>query len=186
MVGLSSLWLPILVSAILVFVASFVMHMLLTYHRTDLRRVPNEDAVMDALRPFHLQPGDYGVPCAGSPEVMRSPDFVAKMNKGPVVLMTVVPTGPPRIGKNLVMWFIYSLIVGVFSGYVAGRALPPGASYLDVFRFVGTTAFMGYGLALLQLSIWYSRNWTTTMKSVFDGLIYGLLTAGTFGWLWPR
>lgn len=186
MVPLTSLWMPIVLSAVIVFVASAIIHMLLTYHRGDLRKVANEDAVMDALRPFNLQPGDYGVPCAGSPETMRSPEFVAKMTKGPVVLMTVLPAGPPGLGKNLVMWFIYSLVVGVFSAYVAGRALPLGASYLDVFRFVGTTAFMGYGLALAQLSIWYSRNWVTTLKSMFDGLIYGLLTAGTFGWLWPR
>jgi hypothetical protein len=55
-----------------------------------------------------------------------------------------------------------------------------------VFRLVGTAAFMGYSLALLQHSIWYKRNWGTTLKSVFDGLLYGLLTAGVFGWLWPR
>lgn len=70
--------------------------------------------------------------------------------------------------------------------YIAGRALGSGANYLAVFRFAGASAFMGYSLALLQNSIWYNRNWGATVKSVFDGLVYGLLTAGTFGWLWPR
>ena len=186
MVPVTSLWLPILVSAALVFVLSSLIHMVLTYHRTDMRKLPSEDDAMDALRRLSIAPGDYVLPCAGSPEVMRSPEFVAKAKKGPVVFMTVLPSGAMSIGKSLAMWFVYSLIVGLFSGYVASRALAPGADYLDVFRFVGTTAFMGYSLALVQFSIWYHRNWMTTFKSVFDGLIYALFTAGAFGWLWPN
>src|SRR5882672_10913907 len=123
MVHLTSLWMPIVLSAVMAFAASSIIHMLLTYHRGDLRKVSNEDAVMDALRPFNLQPGDYGVPSAGSPDTMRSPEFVAKMKKGPVVLMTVMPACPPSLVKNLVMWFIYSLIVGVFCALIAGAAL---------------------------------------------------------------
>jgi len=71
------------------------------------------------------------------------------------------------------------------AAYIAGRALEPGAHYLSVFRFAGATAFFGYAFALMQQSIWYKRAWGTTFKSTFDGLIYALLTAGTFGWLWP-
>ena len=186
MVSVMSLWMPILVSAVLVFIVSSVIHMVLTYHRTDMRKVPNEDEAMDALRRLNIAPGDYVVPNAGSMEAMRSPEFVAKMQKGPMVFMTVAPGGTTSMSKNLALWFVYSLVVGLFSGYIASRALGPGAAYLDVFRFVGTTAFMGYGLALVQFSIWYHRNWMTTCKSVFDGLIYGLFTAGTFGWLWPN
>jgi hypothetical protein len=55
-----------------------------------------------------------------------------------------------------------------------------------VFRFAGTTAFLGYAFALAHDSIWFKRRWSTTVKFLFDGLLYGLLTAGTFGWLWPR
>ena len=186
MVSLMSLWMPILVSAILVFIVSSVIHMVLTYHRTDMRKVPNEDETMDALRRPNIAPGDYAVPNPGSMEAMRSPEFVAKMQKGPMVFMTMMPGGPMSMGRNLALWFVYSLVVGLFSGYIASRALGPGAAYLDVFRFVGTTAFMRFGLALEQFSIWYHRSWMTTCKSVFDGLIYGLFTAGTFGWLWPH
>ena len=57
---------------------------------------------------------------------------------------------------------------------------------MSVFRFVGTTAFAGYSLALLQSTIWWRRNWGMTLRSMFDGLIYALLTAGVFGWLWPK
>ncbi len=38
MVSLMSLWIPILVSAVIVFVLSSIIHMVLPYHRTDLRK----------------------------------------------------------------------------------------------------------------------------------------------------
>lgn len=186
MVSVISLWLPIFLSAVIVFVASSIMHMVLPYHRNDLRKLPKEDEAMDALRRFDIPPGDYALPCAGSPEGMKRPEFVEKMKKGPVVLMTVVPAGPPAMGTSLLLWFLYSILVSCFAAYIAGRALGPGAPYLTVYRFIGAAAFMGYSLALLQNSIWYKRNWGTTLKLMFDGLVYAMLTAGTFGWLWPR
>ena len=186
MVPLVSLWMPILVSAVIVFVASSIIHMLLPFHRNDLRKVPKEDEVMGALRGFNIPPGDYAVPHAGSPEGMKKPEFIEKMKKGPIVLMTIAAGGPPSMRTSLLLWFLYSVLVSVFAAYIASRAVAPGAHYLAVFRLAGCTAFMGYSLALLQNSIWYKRNWGTTLKSVFDGLVYGLLTAGTFGWLWPR
>jgi len=186
MTGLDMLWLPILVSAVFVFVASSVIHMALPWHKGDCRGLPNEDEVMDALRPFSLTPGDYMIPRPGSMKDCKSPEFVEKMNKGPVMLVTVLPNGGPSMGQSLVLWFIYCAVVGFIAAYVTGRALPVGAHYLRVFRFAGTTAFVGYALALWQMSIWYRRSWTTTIKSTIDGLVYGLLTAGVFGWLWPR
>jgi hypothetical protein len=186
MVPLLSLWAPILVSAVIVFVASSIIHMVLPYHRNDLRRFAREDELLDALRRLDIAPGDYAAPHAGSPEGMRNPEFIAKMKKGPLVLMTVSPGSAPSMASNLTLWFLYTVLVSVFAAYVAGRALAPGAHYLGVFRFAGAVAFAGYSLGILQSSIWYRRNWGTTMKVVFDGLLYALLTAGTFGWLWPR
>jgi hypothetical protein len=186
MVPVMALWVPILLSAVIVFVASSILHMVLPFHAADLRRVPKEDEVMDRLRAFNIPPGDYGMPLAGSMKAMNSPEFVEKMKRGPVVFMTVVPSGPPSMVRSLALWFLYSVVVNIFGAYIAGRALGPGAHYLQVFRFVGATAFIGYSLALAQHSIWYHRNWGTTIRSMIDGLIYALLTAGTFGWLWPR
>jgi hypothetical protein len=186
MVGLTSLVVPILLSAIIVFIASSVMHMVLPYHRGDYRAVPNADGVQDALRPFNIAPGDYMLPRPSSMAQMKDPAFQERLKKGPVLMMTVMPNGPGNMGKSLALWFVYSIIVSFFSAYITGHAVSTGANYLAVFRFIGSTAFMGYSLALLQFSIWYHRNWGTTFKSMFDGLIYALLTAGTFGWLWPR
>jgi hypothetical protein len=186
MVPLTSLVTPILVSAVIVFLVSFVIHMVLPYHRSDYKKLPNEDEGLEALRRLNIPPGDYFAPNAGGPEGMRKPEFVEKMKRGPLVIMTLAPGGPPAMGKNLAQWFLYSLAVGLFSGYLASRVLAPGTHYLTVFRVVGTSAFMGYSLGLIQNSIWYRRSWATTWKSVFDGLVYALMTAGTFGWLWPR
>ncbi len=185
MVGILSLWLPILIAAVIVFVASSIIHMVLPYHRTDYRKLPREDEVLAALRPFGLPPGDYLFPHAESPAALKAPEFIEKLKKGPVGVMTVFPSGPPSMARSLVLWFVYCLVVGVFAAYIAGRALGPGAPYLAVFRFAGCTAFVGYALALWQQSIWYRRAWSTTIKSTIDGLVYGLLTGGVFGWLWP-
>ena len=186
MTELASLWLPILLSAVIVFVASSIIHMLLPWHKGDYRKMPDQDKVQDALRPFAIPPGDYMLPCPSSTQEMRSPEFQEKVKKGPVMVVTIMPNRMMPIGKNLVNWFIYSAIVSLFAAYVAGRALPVGAPYLQVFRFIGTVAFLGYSAALWQISIWYRRSWSTTIKSTIDGLIYGLLSAGMFGWLWPR
>lgn len=186
MTALTSLVVPILVSAALVFVASSLIHMVLPWHKGDFPRLANEDRVMDAMRPLALPPGDYLVPRPASRDDMRSPAFAEKMKNGPVVLMTVMQPGGMSMGRNLGMWFVYCVVISYFAAYIAGRALPPTTDYLQVFRFAGATAFIGYSAALWQMSIWYQRSWSITLKSTLDGLIYACLTAGTFGWLWPR
>ncbi len=183
MVPLTQLWLPILLAAVFVFIVSSIIHMMLGYHRSDYSSVPSEDEAMDALRKFNLAPGNYLVPRPG-PKGMKDPEFQEKMKKGPMAFITIM-SGTP-MSTRLILWFLYCVVVGVFAAYIAGRALGPGAHYLDVFRFAGTTAFAGYSLALFQNAIWMDRGWSSTLKSVFDGLIFALLTAGTFGWLWPK
>ena len=183
MVGLSMLWIPIVVSAALVFVASSILHMVLPYHRSDYRKLPNEDAAAAALR--GTAPGMYILPYCTHQE-MKSPAVQEKFKSGPVGTVLLRPPGPIQMGKFLGLWFGFCLIVGFFTAYVAGRTLAPGVHYLVVFRVVGTAAFMAYGLSNLANGIWKGEPWGVVAKEVVDGLIYGLLTAGTFGWLWPR
>jgi hypothetical protein len=185
MVPIMALWLPVLLSAVVVFIASSIIHMVLGYHAGDFAKVPNEDATMDALRALNIPPGDYVVPCAGSPSAMKDPAFIEKMNRGPVAMMTVRPGGM-AMGSSLLQWFLFCVLVSITAAYIAGRALPPGAHYLSAFRFAGATAFFGYSLGAWPASIWYKKKWSTTLKTTFDGLVYGLLTGGVFGWLWPR
>ncbi len=186
MTPLSALWISIVLSAVLVFVASSLIHMFLGWHAGDYPPLPDEARFADAVRPLAIPPGDYMVPRPRSMADMRSPEFIEKRKTGPVMMITVFPTGEFGMGRNLAMWFVYSLVVSLFAAYVTGHALGPGAHYRQVFRFAGTVAFVGYALALWQMSIWYRRQWRTTIVSTIDGLIYAGLTAGTLGWLWPR
>lgn len=186
MVSVLDLWLPILLSAIAVFLVSFVLHMGLKYHRSDVKQLPDEDGVLGAIRRANTPPGDYVLPYA-TMETMNQPEYVAKRSAGPVALVTVMPGGPPTMKRELTGWFIYSLAVSVFTAYVTGRALMGDAAveYLDVFRFAATTAFLGYGMAQFQESIWWGRSWNTTLKNLFDALVYALVTAGVFGTFYP-
>ncbi|MGH8134957.1 MAG: hypothetical protein ACRER4_01320 [Steroidobacteraceae bacterium] len=185
MISITALWLPIIVAAVIVFIASSIIHMAPLWHRSENPKVPNEDRVQDALRPFAIPPGDYMLPRCKDMKDMKSPDFAEKLKRGPVMFMTVMPSGPHPMGKYLAQWFVYVVVVGIFAAYVTGLTLAPGAEYRTVFRIAGATAFIGYAVALWQMSIWYHRAWSTTLKATLDGLIYALLTGGAFGWLWP-
>lgn len=186
MTALTALWLPILLSAVFVFIASSIIHMLPLWHKSDYPAVPNQDQAADAIRPLSIPPGEYMLPRAKNMAEMKTPEFMERFKRGPVMILTVLPNQMASMGKPLVLWFLYSVVVSYFAAYIAGRALAPGAHYLEVFRFAGATAFIAYAAALWQMSIWFHRPWSMTIKSTFDGLIYALLTAGVFGWLWPN
>lgn len=181
-----TLWLPILVSAVFVFVASSIIHMATPLHRGDHRRLHHEDAVLEALRAHGVEPGMYMFPCAASMKDWSSPELLEKRKKGPVGFLTIMPPGECNIGRGLVLWFVYCLIVSVLAAYVSWHALGAGASYRAVFRIAGTAAILGYAIGCIQDSVWKGVSWSTTAKFIFDGVVYGLLTAGTFGWLWPE
>jgi hypothetical protein len=181
-----SLWLPILLSAVFVFILSSVIHMALTYHQNDFRPIPDEAGVREALGRFTIPPGDYMVPRGEGMGAMKDPEFVARLVKGPVVIATFLRPGPPNMGPSLAKWFLYCVVVSFIAAYVAGITLAPRTGYRTVFRVTGTVAFVGYALAYWQNTIWYGRSASTTLKVTFDGLLYGLVTAGAFGWLWPK
>jgi hypothetical protein len=183
MVPLTSLWLPILVSAILVFIASSLIWTVINWHRNDFRQLPDEAALLDEMERRDIPPGQYTFPWM--PSSKMTPELQARFEKGPAGHMVVFPRGPWKMGKQLSLWFLYCIIVSIFVAYLAGRTLPPGAYYLQVFRIAGTAAVLTYAGALAQNSIWFGRPWSATSKDIADGVIYGLLTAGTFGWLWP-
>lgn len=186
MVSLTSLILPIVLSAVAVFIVSSITHMVLPYHRKDFAGLPNEDDVMDVIRRANVPAGEYMFPHGGGMEAFKDPAFVAKFERGPIGLLTLSPgrkgTG---MGKALSLWFVYCLIVSLFAGYLASRALGPGAEAGEIARFTSTVAFAGYVLALWQSSIWFNRPVITNLKNTFDGLLYAAATAAVFVFLWP-
>jgi len=185
MVPLSALWLPIVLSAVIIFVASSIMHMALPYHKGDYKKLPDEDKVLPTLGATGITRGLYVFPFCTHKE-MKSPEAIAKYEKGPVGMMIVFPNGAPFIPKFLGLWFGYCLVIAFFVAYLAAHTVAPGTYYLAVFRVVGTAAFLSFGLGPLANVIWKGYPWGFVLKEVIDGLIYGLLMAGTFGWLWPR
>lgn len=183
MAFLAVLWLPIIVSAVLVFIASAIAHTVLPYHRSDYKKLPNEDAARTALR--GVPPGMYATPYCAHQD-MKSPEMEAKRKEGPIAVLAVLPSGEMKMGKFLGLWLVYVLLVSFFVAYAAYHALPAGTHYLEVFRVVGTMAFLAYGLANIPSGVWRGWTWSLVFKEMFDGLVYALLTAGAFGWRWPH
>jgi len=183
---LGMLWLPIVASAALIFIVSSVIHMVVQIHKNDYSKLSSETEQLAAMREHGIGPGSYMFPCPSSMKDMGSPEMLEKYKLGPSGYLTVLPPGPPAIGKSLLQWFLYTLLVGVFVAYIADLALVAGAPYMRVFQFTGAAAFMSYGVAPLVESIWKSQAWCTSFKFVFDGLLYALSTAGCFAWLWPE
>ena len=186
MVTLGALWLPVLLSAVLVFITSSIIHMVLRYHSSDYTPLPNEDAVRAAIRSGNPAPAQYIIPYCSSPKEMAAPEMQRKFAEGPVAVLNLKRAGAPGMGANLAQWFVFSLVVSFFIAYIVSHSIPPGAAYLGVFRLVGTIGFLAYAAGQLPAAIWMGKPWTVAWKEVFDGLVYGLVTAGTFGWLWPR
>lgn len=185
MVGLSALWMPILVSAVFVFITLAIIHMIPGWHQGDMSAVPAEDKVMETLRGVSVQPGEYRFPYGNTTKEMEAPEFVAKMKAGPVGVMTIRPNGELPFGRMMGQWFVYSLFIAVLAAYLTGRTRGLGAPFLEVFRVSGTVAFCCYAVALWQDWIWWGKSTRRTLTWSVDGLLYALVTGATFGWLWP-
>ena len=185
MLSVTQLWLPILASAIGVFVASSIVHMLLKYHNTDYRRLPNEDEVRACLKSSANAPGMYFAPHMMDHKEMRKPENVQKFVEGPIALITIRPPGAPKMGPYLAQWFVLVLFVSVIAGYLASRTVPGGASFLAVCRPTSIVAFMAYGVGSISDGIWWGKPWGTVAKDLLDAVIYAVVTACAFAALWP-
>jgi len=183
MVSVMSLWLPILLSALAVFLLSSVLHMMLPFHKKDYTKAPGEDGLLDALRKSNAGPGDYMLPHC-TREQMKDPAFKEKLAKGPVAIMTVMPPGM-GMGKSLTLWFVYCLVVGSIAACVAANMVEAGSTYKTVFHPVAGVAFAAYGLGYWPNVIWYKKSGMTAVRFTIDGLIYAGVTGGIFGTMWP-
>jgi hypothetical protein len=185
MESFTSSLLPALLSAVAVFIVSSIIHMVLPWHKGDYRRLDQEDAVMDALRPFNIPAGDYMVPRPSGMADMRSPEFAEKLKRGPVVIMTTWPSGSMSMKNNLIGWFVFSFVIAFVAGHLAyGATHGSNPDGRVIFHTVGLAAFLGFAGGLWQMSIWYHRSLGTTIRSTIDGLIYGAITGFIFCWMW--
>lgn len=176
-----SLWLPILISAVIVWVASALVWTVLPWHKSDWKKTPDEEAARAALK--GIKPGNYMLPYCADQEEYKQEESQQKFIDGPQAFITVVPNGLPNMAPKLLQIFVYYILIGVLVAYFVSRTIALDSTYLDVFRIAGTTAFIAHGIAYIQDSIWFGRPWSLTAKTLVDALIYGLLTGGVFGWL---
>jgi hypothetical protein len=184
MVDLASLWLPILVSAVAVFVVSSVVWMALPYHKTDWKKVANEEAFLDAVRGQMLSGGMYMFPGC-SPGDLKSPEAKARFERGPWGTLVVLP-GKPSMGRSLPLWFLFILVVAVFVAYVVGHFSGAGADKTSVFRFASAMAWIVFGGSAIPGFIWEGKPGSYAAKGVFDGLLYALTVGAVFAWMWPH
>jgi len=184
-VPLMALWLPIVLAAVFVFVASSIIHMVLPYHRSEYRQLPDEDKILSAIRPYALKPGVYTFPHCDHRN-MKTPEIQEKFKQGPVGHLTIFPSGPVNMGKFLGLWFGFCVVVSFSTAYLTGRTIIAGAPFMTILRVAGTTAFMAYAVGLLSNGIWKGQPWSMVLKEFFDGIIYCVITGATFGWLWPH
>jgi hypothetical protein len=182
---IGSLWLPVIVSAVAVFVASFLIHMVLGYHKADLKRLPAEDDLRVVLGKMDPPPGMYFTPHCMDHKQMNDPATKLKFEKGPVAIITMLRKGSPTMGKHLALWFGYCLLVSFVTAYVARHTLAPGGPGLEVMRITCTVAFAGYALAQIHDSIWKGQPWGNTARYLLDGGIYAVATGLAFRLLWP-
>ena len=180
-----SLWLQVIVSAIVVFVASSIVHMALKYHKADHKRLPSEDAVRDALAKANLGPGVYFTPYCAEMKEMNDPAIKQKFEKGPVAMLTVYPKGSPMLPKHLALWFGFCVLTSFVAAYIARHTLHPGDDGMLVMRITGTVAFAGYALSSFVDSIWKGQPWANTARNVADGVLYAVLTGLVFRLMWP-
>jgi hypothetical protein len=186
MVALSQLLLPILLSAVLVFVCSSLIHMVIKWHNKDYWKLSNEDAVRAAINAGSPAPGQYIIPHCDDPKEFKNPDFQKKFSDGPIAVVYLKAPGLPKMGPQLGGWFLFNVIVSFFAGYVGSATLPVGNEYLKVFQVVGTAGVIAYSLGGVPAAIWMGKPWAVVIKEIVDGLIYGMVMGGTFGWLWPK
>ena len=186
MISLAQLWLPVVVSAVFVFVASSLVHMVFKWHNTDYLKLGNEDEVRAVLNKTKPAPGQYFVPHCADMKEMQSPDMQKKFVDGPVGLVVLRASGLPTMGKSLGQWFAWTLVVGVLVAYLASKSLHPGDSFAHVARLTSIVAFLAYAGGSVQAGIWMGKPWRSVAKEVLDGVIYGAVTAAAFGMLWPH
>ncbi len=183
----AQLWLPILLSGIIVFIWSAISWTLLPWHNAEWKGLPNAEGVRDLLKAAGWKPGQYAFPWVDDPKARRSPEFMAKMGEGPTGHVIIMKPGPLSMGGNMVQGVIFNIVVSFFAAYVVWHAL--GAypqPYLRIFRLIGATGFMAYAFAKVPDSIWFGRPWKSWVYDAIDALIMGCLMGGVFGWLWPH
>jgi hypothetical protein len=180
-----SLWLPVVVAAVVVWIVSALIWMLLGYHAADFRKLPDEERLRALYSSGKVAPGQYVTPYWQDAKGRDDKEFMKRFDEGPVALLVVGRNGAPNMGRNMLLSFCFYFVVSFVVAYIARHTLQFGQDGHTVMRVTATIAIAIYALAGVPDSIWFYRPWSVTLKNGFDGVIYGLITGVIFMLLWP-
>jgi len=184
--SLASFWLPIVLSGVFVFIASALINMLFKFwHAPDYHGFSNEDEIAAAMRKGGAAPGAYAIPYCKSMEALKDPALQEKFKQGPVANINIRASGQMNMGAFLGVWFLFCLLVSLACAGLAGHALPAQPGRHLVFHTVGLAALLGYSFGEIPNAIWRGQPLTVSVKYFIDGIIYAVITAAMFCWLWP-
>jgi len=183
---IAELWIPIVLSAVLIFIASSLVHMVFKWHNSEYGKLPDEDAVRAALNAGSPKPGLYVIPHCLDMKDMGTPEMQKKFVDGPVGFVTLRAPGPMKMGGALGGWFVYLLVVCTIAAYVARRSLPVNPDFHEVARVIAALSLLAYGAGSVQNGIWMGKPWSAVAKEVLDAIIYAAIAGTTFGLLWPH
>lgn len=183
---IGQLWQPILLATLLCFMMSAIVWMFGPHHKKEFKGPPNTDGIMDLLRQGNVEAGAYMFPFGDRANKAEFEASMKKFAEGPAGLMYIFPKGKMNMGKMMGQQIVFFLLVNVMLAFIGHRIGLDQRSYLHVFKTVGAIAFMTYAVGSAPESIWFGRPWKSYLLTGFDGVLYALVTAGTFGWLWPR
>jgi hypothetical protein len=180
---LANLWLPIVLSAVAVFFASFLFWAVLPFHKKDYKVLPDEAAFTAYVRSSAIAPGSYAFPnCATANK--KDPEFIKKWKEGPAGMLNVWPT-TMSMGRNMVLTFLVYLVVGIVIAYLASLTVPPAAGFNSVLRIAGTAGVLAYTFSFIPSAIWFCQPRAMLVRNIIEGVIYGLITGLIFAALWP-
>ena len=184
--ALLALWLPILLSAVVVFVISSFVHMVFKWHNSEYHGFTNEDAVRAAIRAGNAARGQYVLPYCKDMKEMGGEAMDKKYAEGPVGFVTLAANGPMNMGRSLGLWFLYSLFVAVVAAFLASQLFGLDHGHARAAgKLVGAVSFIAYGFGSISDSVWMARPWSSTFKYLLDAALYGLGSGCVFCWLWP-
>lgn len=181
---LAALWLPILVSAVAVFFASFLAWVVIGHHTPDWKELPEEEGTMDFLRKSGVHAGLYMFPMARTQEQLKDEAKQQRMNTGPWGTINVW-SGPVHMGSNLLRTFVFYLVTSFFIGYLGTLGLDPGATFSKVFQLTGTAGILAYAFGGIPNHIWFGTHRRPMLMDIIDGVAFGLITGLVFALMWP-
>lgn len=183
-VPLTSLWLPVLLAAAGVWIASAIGWMAINHHAKDQQPLPAEDRFLDALRAMKIPPGLYRFPWSATHAEAQTPEMQRKWKEGPTGLVHI--WGPISMPRCMLLSFLVYLLASVLVAYVGAVALPAGSSFLHVLRVLGTVGILTYCVGGVPHGIWFQQPGRAMAMNFVDGVIYGLMTGAIFAILWPK